>query len=306
LYRQGKNLEAESLMREAIEINRRVWGAVNPETALAINDLASALSSQGKFAEAEPLYREALGIYRQTLPATHPKLGEALNNLALLLERQGRFDEAEPLYREALKNFRHSLSPESIDLATCLTNIGLLLHRQKKLDQAEAHLREALQIARKTPGHPFTANTLNGLAAVRLDQGAGAEAEPFFREALELLERAETPERWKLGVARYGLGRALTALNRYADAENELVEAEQILAAGDAVGPPFHSRCIEAFVALYSDWDKAEPGKGIDKKAAAWQSKLSSNKTRETQPNAPTATIAPVQPPSTNHPPESR
>jgi eukaryotic-like serine/threonine-protein kinase len=284
LYREGNHIEAESLMREAVEINRRAWGAGNPETAMAVNDLATALFNQAKLAEAEPLYRESLAIYRRTLPAKHPKLGETLNNLALLLERQGRIDEAEPLYREALEIDRQSLSADSPDLAACLSNFGLLLHRKGKLDEAERHLREALQIARKVaqPGYPFTANTLNGLADVRLEQGAAAEAEPMFREALVVLERTGTPERWKFGVVHYGLGRSLAALKLPTEAEKELLVAEQILAAGDAVGPPYHGRCVEALVALYGDWNKAEPGKGYDKKAETWKAKISSIKPTET------------------------
>jgi tetratricopeptide (TPR) repeat protein len=289
-------------MREAVEINRRAWGKDNPETAMSVNDLATALSSQGKFAEAEPLYRQSLEIYRRTLPAKHPKIGETLNNLALLLERQDRFDEAEPLYREALAIDRDSLSPDSPDLATCLSNIGLLLKRKHKLDEAEQHLREALQIARKVPppGHPFTANTLNGLADVRLEQGAAAEAEPMFREALALLERNGTLERWKYGVVRYGLGRSLAALNRPAEAEKELLEAERILAAGEAIGPPYHGRCLQALVALYTDWNKAEPGKGYDKKADTWKTNvLDSRPADDVSSDAPSGQ-SPIASPANN------
>jgi tetratricopeptide (TPR) repeat protein len=242
---------------------------------MSLNDLATALSNQAKFAEAEPLYREALRIYRQTLPTKHPKLAETLNNLALLLERQNRFQEAEPLYGEALKIYRDAFNPPSADLAACLSNMGLLLRRKGQLSEAEQHFREALQIARDTTsGYPFTANTLNGLADVRLEQGAAAEAEPMFRQALALLDETGTPEQWKFGIVHYGLGRALTALGRHADAEKELLEAEQILAAGDAVGPPYHGRCMDALVALYTQWNTVETDNGHDKAAREWKTKL--------------------------------
>jgi hypothetical protein len=80
------------------------------------------------------------------------------------------------------------------------------------------------------------------------------------------------------------LGSALAALNRPAEAEAELIEAERILAAGDAVGTPRHGQCVSALVALYSDWDKAEPGKGYDKNAAEWRTKLAESKTADKPP----------------------
>jgi non-specific serine/threonine protein kinase/serine/threonine-protein kinase len=280
LYTQGRLAEAEPLVREALQITQRSLPAGTPEIAKCKNDLALALTNQGKFGEAEPLYRDALQIYRETLPPAHPKLAETLNNFALSTWLQGNAAEAEPLYLEALKIYRQSLPTESFDLAACLNNIGMLRQRLGKTDEAEPLLREALAIARKAPppGYPFTANLLNGLAEVRLSQGAPVEAVSLFRESLEALQATGTPERWKFGVVHYGLGSALAALERRSEAETELIEAERILAAGDAVGTPRHGQCVSALVALYADWDKTEPGKGYDKKAAEWRTKFSDNK----------------------------
>lgn len=45
--------------------------------------------------------------------------------------------------------------------------------------------------------------------------------------------------------------------------------------------------CVQAIVDLYTAWDKAEPGKGYDAKAAEWQAKLPSDKPAESSKATP-------------------
>jgi tetratricopeptide (TPR) repeat protein len=242
-----------------------------------MNDLATVLTSQGRFDEAERHYREALEVFGRTLPKDHPKLGETLVNLGLLLDRQGRLEESEALTRQGLDLFRKSLDHDAPDLASALNNYGMLLHRQGKLDEAEPLFREALAIVRRIPGYPFAAHVLSNLASLLLDQGRAAEAEPLYRESIDALQRLGSPERWKFGIAREGLGRSLTELQRREEAETQLLEAEWILAPGHPLAPRrFHRRCVAGLVRLYDDWERAEPGKGYGARADEWRTRLES------------------------------
>ena len=69
--------------------------------------------------------------------------------------------------------------------------------------------------------------------------------------------------------ARLELGRVLLSLGKFSEAEAVLLDAQRELLSTDSVhvGPL-------ALTALYTAWDRAEPGKGYDVKAREWLSNL--------------------------------
>ncbi len=114
------------------------------------------------------------------------------------------------------------------------------------------------------------------MGVVRLKQGDAAGAEALLREAVTGLRSKPGKDDWSLAVSRMMLGEALVDLGRFGEAETELLESERVFAA---VRPPKAPRddrpiCIRYLVAPYEAWDKAEPGKGMDTKAATWKAQL--------------------------------
>ena len=71
------------------------------------------------------------------------------------------------------------------------------------------------------------------------------------------------------------MGRARTATGEFAAAEGRLFEAAGILDGPTTDGSKERTACINACARLYEAWDRAEPGRGFDGKAAEWRSKLS-------------------------------
>src|SRR5207247_5059564 len=65
LFEQGKRVEAEKMLREALEIQRKSLGNENPRLGVALNNLGGALYRQGKLTDAAPLLREAVNLYRK-------------------------------------------------------------------------------------------------------------------------------------------------------------------------------------------------------------------------------------------------
>ncbi len=110
-------------------------------------------------------------------------------------------------------------------------------------------------------------NLMRGLGRLEEAEALGAEAVRGARKSL--------PEgHWFTGVFLGAYGKTLAKLERYADAEAALLEAHEILVA--ALGAE-HERTIKAIgflVDLYDAWEKADPGKGYDAKAADWRAKL--------------------------------
>ncbi len=272
----GRPAEAEPYVREALEGSRRVLGDDHPDTLLWINNLGEVLRSQGKLAEAEPCLLETVEKSRRILGEDDPYTLVAINNLARLLQAQGKLDEAERYFRESLERHRRVLGDDHLNTLTSIGNLGVLLREQGKAGEAEPLHREALEGNRRRLGddHPSTLMSLHHMGGVLREQGKAAEAEPLHREALAGFERRFGGDDWRVGNARLGLGRALTALQRFTEAGPELTEAERILRAAPSVPPGRHKQCIEALVALYEAWDKAEPAGSHDSQAAQWRGTL--------------------------------
>lgn len=107
-----------------------------------------------------------------------------------------------------------------------------------------------------------------------------------YREAIDLLAPIEPAVRKTFtgGYARRladlftAIGRARVGLGydpeRFDAAEASLLEAHPTYIETRGKNHSATLGCIRGLVDLYSAWDKAEPGKGYDDKAAQWKAKL--------------------------------
>ena len=119
--------EAEPLMRRALEIDEKSYGADHPSVAIRLNNLAGLLKEANRLREAEPLMRRALKIDEKSFGADHPNVAIDLNNLAQLLKATNRLSEAEPLLRRAMIVAINSLGIQHPDSDTVLNNYIALL-----------------------------------------------------------------------------------------------------------------------------------------------------------------------------------
>jgi serine/threonine protein kinase/tetratricopeptide (TPR) repeat protein len=280
---QGKRSDAEPLLRESLAIRRKILPADHRDIGRNLHNLATSLYEQGKFDEAEPVFREALEVYRTSLPAGHPDVAVDLNNLGMLLMARHKLDEAESLLRQALAMRRSALPEGHQDIAGSLVNLALLLRDEGKLEEAEQLARQGLEMFRKAlpAGHAKIGTAASNLAKVLHREGKFADAEPLYREAIGNFERQFGKDHQEVGLNRFGLGVALAKMNRFAEAEAELLEGERVLAiSSNAIAT---RQCREALVGMYTDWDKAEPGKGYGQKAQQWKERLPTSKPATTQ-----------------------
>jgi tetratricopeptide (TPR) repeat protein len=213
---------------------------------------------------------------KRLYPGDHPYVAGGIGNLARLLQARGDLAGAEPLYRESLEMSKRLFPGDHPYVATGLNDLASLLRARGDLAGAEALHREALEMRRRLfPGdHPDVASGLNNLAVLLRARDKPAEAESLARESVAMFERTNGKDFWLTGNARMTLGSTLTHLNRFAEAEPELVEAQRVLSTAQGVPTGWYKKCVGALVALYESWDKAEPGKGYDAKAAEWKAKL--------------------------------
>lgn len=192
LQKAGKLEESAAEYRKALELN--------PDEALAHNNLSMVLLLTGHPQDAAAEYRKATEINLCRAVEIDPAYGPPHDDLGRMLLRTGRVDEAIIQFGRATE-----LMPESAQ-ARC--NLGSALVMKGKLDEALVQLDRAIEL---DPGYaPIYYN--RGL--VFRMRGETEKAISEWRKALESNPKyAETHE--SLGNALYGQGRIAEALEHW-------------------------------------------------------------------------------------------
>jgi tetratricopeptide (TPR) repeat protein len=228
LEQKGRFADAERTLREALEQQRRLYGAAHGDIARTLKDLARIMAEAGKLNDALPVMRSAVAMQRQLRGSEpHPALAEALNDLALLLEQHGDYAESESLYLQAIAMKRRLLGEKHPEIAIGLNNLASVLQNKGDLAGAESTYREALSMLRELLGevHPDVALTLNNLAFVEADRGDAHGALATEREALAVYRKLFPDDHPDVARVMNKLGFWLTQAGEYAEAEQNLQAA---------------------------------------------------------------------------------
>jgi esterase/lipase superfamily enzyme/tetratricopeptide (TPR) repeat protein len=215
---------AELLFKTALAIDANVFGQhrvtvetvlndltalpYNPDLGMDLNNLAGVYREEGRYAEAEPLYKRALNIFEHTTDANHAEsVGILLNNLALLYLNERSYDKAEPLALQALALAANVVGKNHLTAETVLKDLTAL------------------------PEHPSVAIRLNNLAGLYEDQGHYDEAEPLYKRAIAIDEKALGADHPIVARMRINLGSLYKSQSqpRYDDAEPLLKSALEIM-----------------------------------------------------------------------------
>jgi tetratricopeptide (TPR) repeat protein len=293
-FTQNRFLEAESREREALERSERTLGPDDPRTLRCALDLGVVTMPKRDHRESEALLRRAYEGFSKLRGPDHRDTVKALDNLASCLRLEKKFDEADPLMRESLRTLRERNGEFHPDTLSCLAALGLMLEDRGSPDdlvEAETCFREALDGRRRTLGvsHSDTLQLQYYLGENLRLRGRNQEAEGVLRQALAGQERLGASTSPIAFMIRLDLARALTGLARYPESESLLLSTSKALGAGHGGagagrGPNGEDPCARDLVDLYTAWDRAEPGKGYDAKAAEWRQRAGPAEEPTTQP----------------------
>jgi len=106
---QGNAVQAIARFRRALSLDPQ---GKNPETAVTLNNLASALLDTGVGAEAEVHQRRAWRILDATLGPRHTRTALSASNLADILVTRGKTSEARRFFSLAYEVFNTRLGPD--------------------------------------------------------------------------------------------------------------------------------------------------------------------------------------------------
>jgi eukaryotic-like serine/threonine-protein kinase len=208
---QGELLEAERLLREALELRTRELGENHLAVATTLDDLGITLSDQRRQNDAEPLLRRALEIRRAELGGLHIDVSWSLLHLAEVALDRDDFAEAERLSRQALEIREAILPADHPALSNARSVLSRILVRLDRLDEAEDLQKLVVDTNLRVLGedHPDVAIALSNLGQLQHQKGDHDEAIETFRRALAMRRAEAEPNRVYLAANWNDLGLVL-------------------------------------------------------------------------------------------------
>jgi serine/threonine protein kinase len=226
--------QAEPFIRQAIAMQRKLYGNGSPEEADALETLGDILRHRSDFlsgddrhsklAESESAIRESLAIRRTRLGNDSDDAAWSLFCLNLVLWSEGKEADAVGITRESLSIFRKNHGDEHPWTANVSSHLAWQIGRSDdRLAEAEAMMRHSLEIKIKTAGDGMAYERYDyfNLGDVLQRQGKVAEAEPCFR-------KAESIARTQLGPNNPDLIGPLAGLARNLWKQGKLSEARPL------------------------------------------------------------------------------
>ncbi len=187
--RQGLAERAIPLFEQALAIRRQERPANNSHVAVALANLARALTDAGHLISAEADLQQAVDLSEtggETQPVETADILVQFGNFAL--DARSDPDHAAQLFGKALNIYRTALGNQNLPVAAALNGLASAAVWKSDFPLAEHYLREALGIFQVTlsRNHPDNAIALATLGSILTQRGKYAEAEQVLNEALQI------------------------------------------------------------------------------------------------------------------------
>lgn len=200
---QGKVVEADPLLKQALQDYRHLVSANHPAIARCLHALAIVQKNLGAIDAAERLYQQELVILTNTLGEEHPTVAQARLEYSLLLTHAGRTQNAKAQSQLAINGLAAGNDP--LRLGYAHSSLGFAQFEDKDYVNAKASFEKAIELMEAARGRN-SADLPPGLiklAEIALIDKRHSDASALIDRAIELLESmgAESP---------YGLIKALT------------------------------------------------------------------------------------------------
>jgi serine/threonine protein kinase/tetratricopeptide (TPR) repeat protein len=263
--------EAQTQLKRALEIRRRILGETDPATLVSMADLARALERGGGFSEAEHLYKRVLAARQRILGPENPETLKSALSLATTYTEEREFQSAEGILSSLIPVQRRALGEENDATLRSMVNLAATYHLERKYDLAEPLYLRALDLRRKVSGeeHPETLLVLVNLAELYRDQTNYAKAEPLYTRALEVQTRVLGPRHRSTIYTMNSLAGLYRDQKVFAQSESLYLKALQAERGGIGENHPVAIETVKGLVSLYERWGKPA-------KATEWQARLRS------------------------------
>ena len=151
--------------------------------------LARSLNAANKFTEAEKYARESVALRERMDNPENAEVAKAQLVLGRALIGQNRLAEAETLLRRALVMSEKTLGPDHNETAKIVASLAYLAGQRGQTAEAGNYLKRAADNARRANVPAQTAHATRAYARFLIKQGRAREALPWYREALDAVDR---------------------------------------------------------------------------------------------------------------------
>jgi eukaryotic-like serine/threonine-protein kinase len=187
--RQGLSERAIPLFEQAVAIRRQERPLVNGHVAVALANLARALTDAGHLISAEADLEQAVALSEsdgEPRPVDTADILVQFGNFALNAKSDPA--RASELFGKALNIYRNTIGNQNLQVAATLNGLADAAVWMSDYPLAEHYEREALSIFQETVSrnHPDNAVALATLGSILTQRGKYSEAEQVLNEALQI------------------------------------------------------------------------------------------------------------------------
>lgn len=234
-FKQGKYNQAEPLFKDALAIWQAAPEPQRSATAFSLYGLAAISRERGKYKEAAEYLKQALAAQGHLFDQDNLLAAQYDDNMALLFEAQND-PKAVPVSLEAYQIKENGLGTDHPVTAYSATILASCYLKLGNYGDAEKYFNIALNVQQSLPSSPELARTLLGLAQLYTVQGKNVEAEPLFKRALAIQEKA-IPEHPDYANALDAYAELLDRTDRKTAAEETRSRADRIRKTHDKKNP---------------------------------------------------------------------
>ena len=252
LWQRAQYNDAEKLYKQALAVQKQLFGEEHPKTAAILHDLALLTKDQSRYSEALQYFQQALDI-REKYNKESPDIAATLTGLGWMHRTEGNVCQAKMLLEQALTMREKTLGAEHPDVAQTLNKLAWVYYDLGKYAESEPlHLR-ALAIRERVlgPYHPYVAQTLNNLAWLYDAQGRYSEAEKLYLRSLEIRQQALQPDHPYIAQTFSNLALLYFHQARYPEAEKLYKEALRIREQALGISHPYTAQTQGNLALLY-------------------------------------------------------
>src|SRR3989344_4385490 len=186
----GRHAESEVLLKQALADTRDLNDTRGRQTRSGtMYILARTLNAAKKFPEAEKVARESVALRERMDNPENAEVAKAQLVLGRALIGQNRLAEAETLLRRALPVSEKTLGPDHNETAKIIASLAYLAGQRGQTAEAGSYLKRAADSARRAIVPNQVAHSARAYARFLMKHGRAREALPYYREALDAVDR---------------------------------------------------------------------------------------------------------------------
>ena len=183
LLEAGNLADAEVMLRAAIDIAQRIFGSDDLEIVPYLEQLALALSSAARWKEARRLVDRVLRIRTAALGTDHPAVAEGYERLGDLQFAEENVEDAEASYQRSLAIRRRVLGPDHPSIAVGLERLADIAIADGRFGEAEQYLHRALALSVDAEPEQ-RARILHRFGQLQVALGDADRAEQSYQDAV--------------------------------------------------------------------------------------------------------------------------